>query len=173
MGGPRQPDRPETGALAAIRVIGIGRLERGDDAVGRIVARNIRRDGLEGVWVTECAGEFSALMDLWDGADAAVVVDALQSGAAPGTLFRIDALRERLPVPASASTHGFGLAEAVEIGRTLGRLPPVLIVHGVEGARFGPGESLSPAVAAAVPPLGDAVRREALALAGTRPEHSR
>jgi hydrogenase maturation protease len=154
------------GPLAPVRVIGIGRRERGDDSVGREVARRLAASPPEGVWVTECAGEFATLLELWEGARAVIVVDALQGGRPPGTLMRIDAHVEPLPVPASSSTHGFGLAEAVEIARALRRLPEVLVVHGVEGARFEAGEALSPAVAAAVEPLTAAVRQEAEALAG-------
>jgi len=152
--------------LAAVRVIGIGRPERGDDALGRCVAQRLAAEAPAGVWVTECAGEFATLLDLWEGARAAIVVDALQSGAAPGTLLRLDGLTEPLPTPVECSTHGFGLAEAIEIGRALHRLPPVLIVYGAEGACFAAGGGLSPRVAAVVPDLADAVRREACALAG-------
>ena len=152
------------GTLAPVRVIGIGRRERGDDAVGRDVARRLAEAPPEGVWVGECAGEFATLIELWEGARAVIVVDALQSGRPPGSLLRLDAHAEPLPVPASSSTHGFGLAEAVEIARALHRLPEVLIVHGAEGERFEHGEALSPAVAAAVGPLTEAVRREAEAL---------
>ena len=48
------------------------------------------------------------------------------------------------------STHAFGLAEAVELARALGRLPPRLIVYGIEGKSFEAGVGLSPEVGAAV-----------------------
>lgn len=58
----------------------------------------------------------------------------------------------RLPAPfAAPSTHALGLAEAVELGRALGRLPPTLTVFGIEGTTFTAGATPTPAVLAAVP----------------------
>ena len=150
-----------------MRVVGVGRTLRGDDGAGPRVARALAAEALEGVHVTECAGELDELLDLWEGADAVVVVDALRTGAPPGTLLRLDARATRVPAPAPASSHGFGLAEAIELSRTLGRLPAVLVVHGVEAADVTPGAGLSPAVAAALPALAAAVRAEALGLAAS------
>ena len=152
-------------ALDTVRVIGIGCPERGDDGVGRAVARALRDTAPEGVWVGECAGEFSSLLDLWEGADAVIIVDALQGGLRPGTVLRLDALTEALPVPPASSTHGFGLADAVAIGGVLHRLPRTLVVYGVEAASFAHGAPLSGPVAAALPGLLAAVRREAGLLA--------
>ena len=60
----------------------------------------------------------------WAGADEVVVVDAVRSGAPPGTRAPLRRAGEPLP-PAlrGASTHAFGLAEAIELARALGRLP--------------------------------------------------
>ena len=166
-------ERPGTGAPPPVRVIGIGRTERGDDAAGRLVARRLRDDPPPGVGVSECAGEFATLLDLWDGAAAVIVVDALQAGVAPGTLLRVDALTQPLPVPASASTHGFGLAQAVEIARALHRLPQVLIVHGVEARGVEVLAGVSPEVADALEALTAAVRAEAALLAASLSSASR
>ncbi len=59
------------------------------------------------------------------------------------------------------STHALGLGEAIELARALGRLPGRLLVYGVEGADFGTGEGLSPAVTAALGPLADELLRKA------------
>lgn len=151
-------------AWGPVRVVGIGRLDRGDDAIGIVAAERLVVSAPHGVWVSHCGGEFASLLDMWEGARAVIVIDALQSGAAPGTLLRIDARRDPLPVPSSSSTHGFGLAEAVEVGRALHRLPPVLIVHGIEAERFTAGTGLSPRVARAIEALVACVQREAVEL---------
>jgi hydrogenase maturation protease len=125
-------------------VIGVGNAARGDDAAGLIAAR--RLGGLE----HEC--DPVALLDMWRDADVAVVIDAVSSGAEPGTVHRFDATSAPLParLRGSTSSHALGLAEAIELGRTLGRLPGRLIVYGIEGERFEAGTELTPAVAAAV-----------------------
>jgi hydrogenase maturation protease len=44
------------------------------------------------------------------------------------------------------STHAFGVADAVELARALDRLPPRLILYGIEGGNFAAGVKLSLAV---------------------------
>jgi hydrogenase maturation protease len=103
------------------------------------------------VRMRECDGDPAALLEAWDGESAAVVVDAMASGAPMGTVRRLDA--SRMPLPADfhrGSTHGLGLAEAVELGRSLGRLPATLVIYGIEGGAFGEGERLSYPVECAV-----------------------
>ena len=79
-----------------------------------------------------------------------MLVDAVCSGAAAGTLVELDLRRQPLPRTATASTHGFGLADVVELGRALGRLPPSLVFVGVELGTFGAGTGLSEPVLAGV-----------------------
>jgi hydrogenase maturation protease len=105
------------------------------------------------------------LLDLFRDARAAIVVDAISSGSEPGTLHRFDASAE--PVPAQAfrsSTHAFGVGEAIELARALGRLPERVVVYGIEGCEFGPGAGLTPAVDAALPDVVDAVVRDVVNL---------
>ena len=54
-----------------------------------------------GVEVRELEGDATALVDAWSGAEHAVVVDAAQSGAEPGTIRRFDAGAGPLPVRAT------------------------------------------------------------------------
>ena len=113
------------------------------------------------VELLEREGEPTALIDAWDGADAVWLVDAVSSGAEVGTVHRLDASESELPTELfRASTHHVGLAEAVELARALGRLPAQTVVYGIEGASFRVGEELTPAVAAAIEPVAEAVRKE-------------
>ena len=134
-------------------VIGIGNALRGDDAAGVEVAA--RLGGLA------CDEEPSRLIDAWEGADAAVLVDTVVSGAAPGTIHRFDASDE--PINARvlrSSTHAIGLAETIELARALGRLPKSVVVYGIEGSSFESGAPLSPDVAAAVAELVERIEEE-------------
>jgi hydrogenase maturation protease len=142
-------------------VIGVGNAYRSDDGVGVAVAERVRerRPRLD---VVTCEDEPSRLLDAWADADLALVVDAVSSGAEPGTVHRFDATAA--PVPGRVfrgSTHALGVGEAIELGRALGRLPGRVVVYGVEGARFGAGEGLSPQVEAAVEPLAAELLEEA------------
>ena len=57
-------------------VIGVGNTHRRDDGVGPLVAAEVAADCPAGVRVLTCAVEPTAILDAWDGADLAVVIDA-------------------------------------------------------------------------------------------------
>lgn len=140
-----------TDGTSRVKVIGVGNRWRGDDAAGLVAAERIRDLAPEGADVVQLEGEPVSLLDAWEGTGAALVVDAVSSGAPPGTVHRVDALTDHLPEPlAGPSTHTLGLAEAIELARALDRLPARLVVIGIEGERFEAGEGLSAAVEDAI-----------------------
>ena len=142
-------------------VLGIGNIERGDDGAGRAVARLLRHMLSGKVEIVEQDGEATALLDKLDGAASAYVIDACMSNAPPGTIHCIDATHAPLPQASSdLSTHGFGLAAAIELGRALDRLPARTIVYAVEAESFAAGAPLSEAVAAATVIVADRIRSE-------------
>ena len=111
--------------------------------------------------IAEHDGESASLIALLDGAAHAIFIDACVSGARPGTLHRFDVSSAPLPQAGfSLSTHGLGLAEAIELARALGGLPPRSIVYAIEAASFEMGHALSPAVAAAVGEADEKIRAE-------------
>ncbi|WP_169982540.1 MULTISPECIES: hydrogenase maturation protease [unclassified Microbispora] len=134
--------------MAETVVVGLGSDLRGDDAAGLEVARRLRGTLPPSVAVVESCGDPAALVEAWSGAALAIVVDAVSSGAPPGTV--------HMPVPmplrsrSLAGSHGLGPADAVELGRALGRLPGELVVVGIEGGDFTPGAPMTPPVLAAV-----------------------
>ena len=92
-------------------------------------------------------GDCVRLIEIWQGFDTVVLVDAAFSGALPGIVYRFDIAETELPRGLfSYSSHLFGVAETVEMARSLGQLPEQLIVYGIEGSTVGYGEGLSPAV---------------------------
>ncbi len=128
-------------------LIGVGNPERGDDGVGRVVARRLRGRNGCARRVLECSGEAIALMEAWTGFDDVVVVDACRGAGPPGSLHRFTA--DQLARLASVrprgyeSTHGFGVAEAVGLARALGRLPSQLVIYAIEAGHFREGTGLS------------------------------
>lgn len=163
MSGPM--DAPETGSesgcAAPILVVGIGNEHRGDDAVGLLVARRLAERDLPGVTVREHDGETAGLMERWRGARAVILVDAVAADAASGSTFSLDAASQ--PVHTAlfrCSTHAFGVAEAVELARALGELPPQVRIVGIVGENWEPGAALTPAIEEAMP----AVERALLAV---------
>ncbi|WP_287788185.1 hydrogenase maturation protease [Acidiphilium sp.] len=146
---------------ASALVIGLGNPDRGDDALGLHVARRVAALCVPGVAVMEADGDMLALLDRWAGATHVLVVDAAAPITRPGRIHRFDPLFGPLPRDlALGSTHVFGLAEAVELARTLGLLPRRMTIYAVEAGGFEFGAALSPAVEAAVGPVAGRIAAE-------------
>ena len=136
-------------------ILGCGNPDRADDAAGLLVARRLRELGMQ---ACELSGEALELLDAWSGEADVLVVDAMKSGAPPGTITVWDTRTSRLPAcQFRCSTHALGLAEAIELARALDRLPTKLTVVGIEGCRFDRGEPPSPEIAEAVERLAQQI----------------
>ncbi len=141
-----------------IKVIGIGQSLRGDDAAGLSAVR---------LWVETCPAQVShprvhvelaelpgvGLLNLLEGARSAILVDAVQSGGIPGTVYRLNEDQLESFAHGSASAHGWGVAETLSLGRQLApaSLPVELIMIGIEAAQLDLGETLSPEVGSSLP----------------------
>jgi hydrogenase maturation protease len=100
-------------------------------------------------------------LTLWERRRQGWVVDAVRSGALPGSCHRLQPAAQHWPAHwQGGSTHGLGLAEGIALAESLGMLPNRLVVYGIEGADFGLGEGLSPEVAAAVPQVVSRLQAE-------------
>lgn len=78
-----------------------------------------------------------------------VVVDAVESGAPLGKVWVWDGRTEKIQGSLPISTHGFSVAEAIDLAGILDFLPKRLRVFGIEGRRFDVGSGISPEVVSA------------------------
>jgi hydrogenase maturation protease len=128
-------------------VIACGNRDRGDDAAGLLVAAALEEAAVP---VVVHRGDGLGLLELFRGQEHVVLVDALASPSAPGTVRRFEASDGPLGVElGGTSTHAFGPGGAIELARALGQLPARLEVYTIAGARFGIGDQPAPAVRAA------------------------
>lgn len=151
------------GASSETLVIGVGNNDRGDDAFGLIVARRIADRAIPHVTVLTEQREGSALFSAWEqsAANVSILIDAMSSGAQPGTLVRLEvAAQDFATQDFLASTHGLGVEHAIELARALGVLPPRLVLYLVEGEQYDLGAGLSTGVEATVNPVVEAICRE-------------
>jgi len=145
-----------------VLIIGVGTAYRNDDAAGLIVAERLKARLPEGASAIIHEGEGVSLMEQLADAEAAVLIDAMCSGAEPGTIRRFDAGAQSPPAQMFRhSTHAIGIAEAIELGRALRKLPRRLIVYGIEGRNFDAGTQLAPAVEASIETVTHRVLEEA------------
>lgn len=147
---PIQPVKP-------MRLIGLGQPLRGDDALGLEALRQLRptlpaavRERLS---ILALSGEAASLYHHLQGAEQVLILDAIQTGAPPGQLVEVNAVEQILPRSWQASTHSFGLAEALELCRALNELPPTVRILGLTPSHFDTGSALSEPVVQALPKL--------------------
>ncbi|HSW38290.1 MAG TPA: hydrogenase maturation protease [Acidobacteriota bacterium] len=151
-----------SGSQASFRVVGLGTWLSSDDAVGLAMVSALSRERefhacctlLENADAAEVA---SALIE-WD--CAVILVDAADMRLPPGACrFFLDRDASLIIKTSSVSTHGLGLAEGVELAKSLGFSRPVGI-FGIQPFDLTPGHGLTPEMNARFPLLLDALRRE-------------
>ena len=137
-------------------IIGVGNEYRHDDGVGLVIAQALKQKSMPHVTIIEATGDGAVLIDTWIHYERVIIIDAVASGAVPGTLHQINVDERPLPTEfLTHSTHTFGVAEAIELARTLICLPPNLLFFGIEGEDFTLGPGLSASMERAVPVLID------------------
>lgn len=141
-------------------IVGVGNLLCGDDGFGIVVAQHLeeRTDLPPGVRVIETGiAGVGLVQELMDGYDALIVVDAVQRGGRPGSLYLLEPSVPDIRAWTDEERHVF-LADlhqvepsrAFGLAAALGVLPPVLRVLGCEvGACDDLAIGLTPAVARA------------------------
>ena len=126
-----------------VRIIGFGNLDRGDDAAGLLVARRLRELAVE----SEENSDALSLIESWSFDDEIIIIDAVVTGANPGAIRFWQVSSAPLSgFAGETSTHGLGVMQAIELARTLNRLPQRIRIYGIEGRLFEIGAAPSPKV---------------------------
>ena len=142
-------------------VIGVGNEYRRDDGVGPHVVARLRGRVPPGVELVVSDGEPADMLEAWERASLALVVDAVRAvPPVPGRLHRVVLDTTEAGPGTTVSSHGLGVEAAAALAAALGRLPACLIVHAVEVADTSQGVGLTPEVAAAADALAAAVLRD-------------
>lgn len=160
-----------------IHIIGIGS-PFGDDRLGWEAAQSLRGSAVfQSVLYSQVQISVldrpGAMLPLhWRRDDIVILLDAICSGAAPGTRHCFDA--QNFPgTHRPDSSHGFGIASAIGLARALGNMPARLLLRGIESDPAWEGFSLSPVVVTVMPSFIADISIEVLELAGfVHPEHS-
>ncbi len=146
-----------------IIVAGVGNVLRGDDGFGiAVAARLLERASPPEVEILDIGiGGIHLVQELFAGADALVVVDALDLGKPAGTVVvQEPEIREVAGPDDLADVHYATPERALMFARGLDVLPASVWLVGaqvVDADRVG--QELSPEVAAAVDPAAEEVRR--------------
>lgn len=149
-------------ARGGVVVIGIGNVVCSDDGLGVHAVRRLRERRRHTDHVELVEGGTAGLLLLPHLADArrAIIVDAIDTGAAPGTLIRLDALDWAEAFTGGLSPHDVGLRDLLGAARFSGAWPHELVLHGIQPCSTAIGTQLSGPVAAALDALVDRIAAE-------------
>jgi hydrogenase maturation protease len=139
-------------------ILGMGNLLLCDEGVGVHVARALaQRDLPPNVAVVEAGTAFLDVLPDIEKADRILLVDAMEGGGAPGSVYRVPFDQCRHP-EMLASLHGFDLSRVLFMAGS-NRAPDVT-VFGVEPARIEWGTDLSPVIRKVLPAVERAILNE-------------
>jgi hydrogenase maturation protease len=140
-------------------IIALGHEYRKDDGFGAYVLRELEKEVEDADQLLFHEGDVSDLLERWSDRRV-IVIDACESQGAPGRLHVLKPLLLPCFVPEDpVSSHGLGLAQTIELGEVLGKVPRDLTVFTVEGRDFSSGKGLSKEVGAAVGKALGSLRR--------------
>jgi hydrogenase maturation protease len=128
----------------ATKVIGVGS-HHGDDRAGWEVAERLRRRANLGAEIVSVS-DVSNLLHHFDDCDRLILIDACLSGDTPGTVKRLEWPDARIRSRGGTSTHGLGIADALELAEQLAQRPREIVLFAIEVDNCGPGESANGAL---------------------------
>jgi hydrogenase maturation protease len=143
----------------AILVLGIGNSLMNDDALGVTAIEQLREryHFPTGVSVVDGGTLGLDLLPMLEGVRKLLIIDAIDMGAAPGALFRLEGDEVPRAFASKLSVHQMGVQDLLAVAELQGHVPEELVVWGVQPGSIEMEMCLTPAVAAAMTPLLDGV----------------
>ncbi len=139
-------------------ILGIGNLLLCDEGVGVHVAHALQREDLPPDTVAlEVGTAFLDLIPELEGADRIIIVDAMEGGEAPGTIYRVP-FEDCVRPECIASLHGFDLSRVLYLAER--KTPPEAVVIGVEPERIDWGVEPSATIKRAIPAVIEQIMKE-------------
>jgi hydrogenase maturation protease len=132
-----------------ILIAGMGNILLRDDGVGVHAVKRFQAGGGPDYRAVEVGCAVFDALHLFDWAERILLLDAMQAGKPPGTVYRVDSLKDMDPGSMPVSLHEFSVIQALEMIR---KDPmPVVAIIGIEPEIIDFGLELSEAVEASLP----------------------
>ncbi len=145
-----------------IMIMGVGNILLTDEGAGIHVLEELKKHQLpRGTELLEGGTAGIELLSWIEEVDHLVIVDSVNAGAEPGSIFRFapDDLCV-VPTAFNVAFHQFGLLEVLKMGKTLGKFPKTVTIFGIQPKQLHWGLELTPEVAAKIPRLTELVLQE-------------
>lgn len=145
-----------------ILIAGIGNLLFTDEGIGVHVIRELSKKDLpEEVELADIGTATFELTRFMEGKDKVVIVDAILSNQAPGTIFKLtpDDLKSTQD-KFSASLHQFGIVENLASAEQMG-IKPEVVIFGITPKDYqSPGTELTPELTESIQKIVQTILRE-------------
>lgn len=140
-------------------VLGLGNILMRDEGVGvRVVERLLQRCEFPAEVQVLDGGTLGLDLLPWvEDVDRLLVIDAVDMGAEPGAITRLEGEEVPAFLGVKISPHQMGLADLLAAARLCGRFPQELVLWGVQPAVIEVGLELSPSVDAQIETLVESV----------------
>lgn|GEM_PF-303606 len=154
-------ERASAGPDKRIAVLGLGNLIYSDDGAGLEALRRLAGHPTlpEGIDLIDGGLGGLEIAALLEDVSRLIILDAVDVGAAPGTVARMTV--DRLEgLPSGGAVHQLNIADLLSVLRLMGRMPEIVVLLGIQPETLGLGAFLSPAVESGLPGLVEASLRQ-------------
>jgi len=145
-----------------ILILGVGNILLGDEGVGIHAIRELEKTALPPhVDLIDGGTAGLDLLDLMRGYERVIIIDAVEAGAEPGTIFRFtpeEVTSETSALP--LSLHQTEVLKVLQLAAFVGRPLPRIIIYGIQPEVMDWSTELSSALRASLAKLVDAVLKE-------------
>lgn len=147
--------------ISKVLLLGVGNILLGDEGLGVHTVNRLREKGLpENVEAVDGGTLGLELLYLLEDVSKMIVIDCLDAGAEPGSIFRFRPEDIRVKGKVELSFHDLGLMEVLTLAETMGNLPET-VIFGMQPKNIKNWDmSLSPVVEEKIPDLMNLVMKE-------------
>jgi len=144
-----------------ILILGIGNLLLKDEGVGVHVVERLKEIQLpENVEVLDGGTAGFDLVDLIEGRKKLIVIDAVNAGEKPGTIYRLTEENLDIKPKAICSFHEIDFLDALHMSLVMNSRPEEIVVIGIEPKDMSGGLELSPEIEERIPRIIEIVMKE-------------
>lgn len=143
-------------------ILGLGNLLMNDDGLGVLAIERLRETFRipSGVTVIDGGTLGLDLLPHLEGVERLLIIDAIDMGAAPGTVFRLTGEEVPRAFASKLSVHQMGVQDLLAVAELQGHAPRELVVWGAQPASIEMELQLSPAVTASLDAVLDGITQE-------------
>ena len=145
----------------SILILGIGNILLGDEGVGvRVIEAMSEINMPDNVELMDGGTSSMDILGNLDPKVKVIIIDAVQGGGEPGTIYKFTPKDIKSPKPVFTSLHQIGLLESLSELEMVGKPPPYIVIYGIEPKNLEWDLELSPEITAIIPRVLELVLEE-------------